>query len=197
MVRRVKSNLTKGDDATVSLLEMGAHTGTHIDAPSHFVLDGGGIEHLPLDALAGVATVADLTHIDGPIGAGDLESLPHGVDRLIAKTRNSGWSKRDTEFRRDFVAFDESAAEWCVERGVQLVGIDYLSIEPFGAGELGHPTHKTLLEDGIVVLEGLDLDGVEPGAYFLVALPLLIPDGEGAPARVVLLDTPSEPGSGP
>ena len=189
LVRRLTSDLMKGDDATVSHLELGAHTGTHIDAPSHFVLDGGGIETVPLDVLTGVAIVADLTNIDGPISADDLKPLPGGIDRLIVKTRNSGWSRTDTEFRRDYVAFDESAAEWCVEYGVLLLGIDYLSIEPFGGGELGYPTHNTLLEDGVVVIEGLDLEGVEPGPYFLVALPLAIPDADGAPARVVLLDT--------
>ena len=187
-MRRVMSDLTKGDDATVSFLELGAHTGTHIDAPSHFVLDGDGIETTPLDVLTGVVIVADLTDIDGSITADDLEQLPPGIDRLIVKTRNSGWSRTDTEFRRDYVAFDESAAQWCVEYGLLLLGIDYLSIEPFDGRELGYPTHNTLLEDGIVVLEGLDLDGVDPGPYFLVALPLLIPDGEGAPARVLLFD---------
>jgi arylformamidase len=183
------SDIAKGDDATVSILEMGAHTGTHIDAPSHFVHDGGGIETIPLDALAGAAIVADFTHIEKVIGADDLDELPRDIDRLIVKTRNSGWSKTDTEFRSDYVAFDESAAEWCVEYGLQLLGIDYLSIEPFGSNELEYPTHNTLLEDGIVVLEGLDLDGIEPGPYFLVALPLLIPGGDGAPARVLLFDT--------
>ena len=187
-VRRLTSDLSKGDDATVSVLEMSAHSGTHIDAPSHFISDGEGIETLPLDVLTGVAVVADLTDIDGPITADDLDGLPRGIDRLIAKTRNSGWSKTTTEFQRDYVAFDESAAEWCIEYGVRLVGIDYLSIEPFDGDALGYPTHHTLLEGEIVVIEGLDLEGIEPGSYFLVALPLLIPEGDGAPARVLLFE---------
>src|ERR687897_462815 len=189
LVRHVTSDPTKGDEATVSFLELGAHTGTHIDAPKHFIADGAGIERLPLDVLTGVVLVADLTDVEGPISATDLAHLPPGVERLIAKTRNSGWSRTDTEFRRDYIAYDASAAEWCVENGVQLLGIDYLSIESFGGGEPGHPTHRTLLEDGIVVLEGLDLEGVEAGTYFLVALPLLIPNCDGAPERAILLDT--------
>jgi len=189
-VRHLTSDLSKGDDATVSVLEMSAHAGSHIDAPSHFISDAGGIETLPLDVLTGVAVVADLTHVDGPITADDLEGVPPGIERLIAKTRNSGWSKTGTEFRRDYVALDESAAQWCIEYGVRLVGIDYLSIEPFDGGELGYPTHRTLLEDEIVVIEGLDLEGIEPGPYFLVALPILIPEADGAPARVLLLEAP-------
>ena len=186
LARSLLSDLKKGDTATVSLLELGAHTGTHIDAPKHFIDGGGGIDTLSLEATTGPCVVADLTGVDGAISGADLQMLPPGVERLIAKTRNSGWSKTDTEFRS---AFDAPAARWCVEKGLRLVGIDYLSIEPFSGAELGHPTHRTLLDEGIVVLEGLDLDGIDPGTYFLVALPLLIPDADGAPARVVLFDT--------
>jgi arylformamidase len=190
LVRHLISDLSSGDDASVSLLGLSAHAGTHIDAPNHFISDAGAIETIPLDVLMGVAVVADLSDIDGPITADDLQGVPPGTERLIAKTRNSGWSRTDTEFRPDYVAFDESAAEWCIEYGVRLLGIDYLSIEPFDGDELGYPTHHALLEDGIVVLEGLDLEGVKDGAYFLVALPLLIPESDGAPARVLLLEAP-------
>jgi arylformamidase len=83
----------------------------------------------------------------------------------------------------DFIAFDSSEAQWCVDRGVRLLGIDYLSIEPFGSGRIDHPMHKILLGAGIAILEGLDLEGIDTGPYLLAALPLLIPDGDGAPAR--------------
>jgi arylformamidase len=127
--------------------------------------------------------------VKGTIGADDLEgSIPEGAHRILLKTRNSGWSTSDTEFREDFVALDTSAADWCVARGVRLVGIDYLSIEPYGSGPKGHPVHHALLEAGVVIVEGLDLSGVEPGPYVVAALPLLVPGGEGAPARVVLLE---------
>lgn len=188
--RTVVSDVSRGDSATVSQLSLSAHNGTHIDAPCHFLPGGSGIEELAPEDLIGPVEVAGLEHLQGPITAADLEGagLPDGVQRLIAKTKNSGWSGRDTSFREDFIAFDASAAQWLVDTGVRLVGIDYLSIEPFGSGRVDHPVHKILLRAGVVIVEGLDLDGVHPGPYSLTALPLLIPDGDGAPARVVLID---------
>jgi arylformamidase len=182
-------DFSKGDRSTVSHLSLGAHTGTHIDAPVHFIEGGGGIDGLDVDALAGPAVVVGLDHVEGAIGAGDLEaSVPEGAQRILLKTRNSGWSASDTEFREDFVALDPSAAEWSVSHGVRLVGIDYLSIEPYGSGPKGHPVHRALLVASVVVVEGLDLDGVQPGEYLVAALPLRIPGGDGSPARVVLLE---------
>jgi arylformamidase len=188
--RRERLSIERGDGDTVSELVLSAHTGTHIDAPSHFLREGGSMGSVPLDALAGDALVMDMTHVDRTIGADDLDraSVPEGVPRLLAKTANSGWSRTGHPFREDFVAFDESGARWCLEHGVRLVGIDYLSIESFGRGREGHPVHRALLEAGVVILEGLDLAGADPGRYLLVALPLSIPEGEGAPARVVLLE---------
>jgi arylformamidase len=187
--RRLVKDFATGDRSTVSHLSLGAHTGTHIDAPAHFIEDGGGIDGLDVEALVGPAVVAGLERVEGTIGAEDLEaSVPDGAQRILLKTRNSGWSASDTEFLEDFVALDPSAAEWCVARGVRLVGIDYLSIEPYGSGEKGHPVHRALLEAGVAILEGLDLSGIEPGTYTVAALPLLVPGGDGAPARVVLLE---------
>jgi arylformamidase len=177
------------EPALVSHLALGAHTGTHVDAPVHFLPGGGGVDTLPVDALVGPCHVTDLRHARGPISADDLAAagVPAAAERLLARTRNSGWSRADTAFRDDYIAYDASAAEWCLEHGVRLLGIDYLSIEPFDAADAGHPVHRMLLGAGVVLLEGVDLADVEPGAYELLALPLLVPAGDGAPARVLLI----------
>src|SRR5437016_3933868 len=145
--RRERSSIERGDQDTVSELVLGAHTGTHIDAPSHFIGDGGSMGSVPLDVLVGDAVVLDMTGVDRAIGEVDLEraNVPAGATRLLAKTANSGWSPTDVGFRESFVAYDEGAAAWCVRRGVRLLGIDYLSIEPFGEGREGHPVHRALL----------------------------------------------------
>lgn len=188
--RRLTSDPARGDEAMVSHLSLGAHTGTHVDAPVHFLEGGAGVDALPVEALVGPAVVVGLEAVEGAIGADDLEAagIPAGAERLLLRTRNSGWSAGDSGFREGFVALDVSGAEWCVRRGVRLVGIDYLSIEPFGAGRPGHPVHRTLLEAGVAVLEGVDLAEVRPGRYFLAALPLRIPGADGAPARAVLVE---------
>jgi arylformamidase len=188
--RCVLSDVAVGDGATVSELTLGSHTGTHIDAPSHFLEDGGGIDSLELDALVGRAYVAALATEGTHATAADLDAagVPEAVERLLLRTRSSGWSALETEFREDFVGLDVDAARWCVERGLRLVGIDYLSIEPYGAGEADHAGHRALLGARVVILEGLDLAAIEPGWYRLAALPLLIPGGDGAPARAVLIE---------
>jgi arylformamidase len=188
--RRLRTSLERGDEDTVSELVLGAHTGTHVDAPSHFILGGGDIGSIPLEVLVGPALVVGFEDIGTAIGAGDLEraGIEEGTARVMAKTTNSGWSTSDNEFRSDFVAFDESAAQWCVDHGVRLLGVDYLSIEPYGDDRTGHPVHHTLLEAGVVILEGLDLARVSPGRYLLMALPLSIPEAEGSPARVLLME---------
>lgn len=187
--RRVLKDLARGDSSTVSHLALGAHTGTHIDAPVHFLEGGAGAEALPLDAMIGPAVVAGLESVDATIGSNDLAAaVPEGAERLLLKSRNSGWSASDTTFREDFVALHASAAEWCIARGVRLVGIDYLSIEPYGSGRKDHPVHRALLRAGVVIVEGLDLAGVEPGSYEVVALPLAVLGGDGAPARVALIE---------
>lgn len=176
------------DPATVSRLSFGAHLGSHVDAPVHFLPDGGGIETFSPDVFVGECFVPDLRHVAGAIRAEHLEGagVPANTLRIVALTRNSGWSRTDTEFRRDFVAYDETAAGWCLDRGIRLLGNDYLSIEPFGSD--GHPVHKSLLGAGVAILEGLDLFDVEPGRYDLVALPILVPGSDGAPVRAVLID---------
>ncbi len=176
------------DPATVSHLAFGAHSGTHVDAPVHFLIDGGGLESFPLESFFGPCFVADLREVASLITAADLESagVPDDVERLIALTRNSGWSRQDQTFRPDYVAFDLSAAEWCVNRGVRLLGNDYLSVEAYDTED--HQVHKTLLAAGVAILEGLDLEGVSSGSYELSALPIHIPGSDGSPVRAVLIE---------
>ncbi|MBI2767805.1 MAG: cyclase family protein [Chloroflexi bacterium] len=173
-----------GGVCNVSRIVAGVHTGTHIDAPVHFIEGGDGAELTPLDTLIGPVHIADATGVHHHIDAATVEALgiPAGTERLIFKTPNSAlWSQ--SEFSREFFALTADAAEALVHLGVRLVGIDYLSIAPFDDPA---PTHVTLLEAGVVILEGLDLGGVEPGPYTLVCLPLLLEGADGAPARALL-----------
>lgn len=186
--RSLSASFEAGDPMRVSHLQLGAHAGTHIDAPCHFLRDGGGIETIPLDALLGPAHVvqvpADVSTVTADVLA--AADVPPATTRLLARTANSGWSRTDGAFRTDYVAFDVSAGQWCLDRQIALVGTDYLSIEAFEADRDGYPVHTALLRAGVVVLESLDLYGVEPGPYELAVLPLLIPGSDGAPARAVL-----------
>jgi arylformamidase len=179
------SSLAGGGICNLSRLDFGLHSGTHIDAPLHFIDGAPGVESTPLEALLGEACVVDATKVTGQIDAAQLTSLdvPAGCERVLFKTTNSQLWQRD-EFSRDFVALSEDAARELVRRGVRLVGIDSLSIAPFADPA---PTHVALLEAGVVILEGLDLRRVQPGAYRLLCLPLLIPGADGAPARTLLL----------
>lgn len=182
------SRISAGKAANVSELHCGTHTGTHIDPPLHFLDGGTPIDRIPLDALMGPAVVADLTSVKSDIGPEELESLnlAPGVERLLFHTRNSEfWREESPEFTEDYVAVTADGAAWLVEHGIRLVGIDYLSVERRGTP--GHPTHMTLLSAGVVIVEGMNLDGVDPGDYSLVCLPLKIVDGDGGPARALLL----------
>lgn len=178
--------LSKGDSATVSAVCLGSHTGTHVDAPSHFLDGAPGVDSLPLDALVGPAYVAEFggdTHITGA----DLDSMaiPADCQRVLFKTRNGRlWEEPD--FRTDFIALAPDAGRALAERGMRLVGIDYLSIEEFHASP--HEVHETLLARSVVILEGLDLRRVAPGPYLLVCAPLNVVGAEGAPARTFLID---------
>jgi arylformamidase len=181
------SHLDRGDHATISRLEMGAHTGTHVDAPAHFVPGGAGVDTLDLNTLVGLALVAEVRDAD-VLTADVLAELaiPLGTERVLFRTRNSDlWAQGRREFDENFVAISEDGARWLVGRGIRLVGVDYLSVAPFGASR---PTHEMLLQAGVVVLEGLNLNGIRPGMYQLVCLPLKIEGADGAPARAILMD---------
>ena len=173
----------RGDPANVSLLRLGSHTGTHVDAPAHFIDGTASVDALALDVLIGPALVAELT-TPALVERADLAALPlDGHTRLLLKTRNSAlWDT--AAFSRDYVGMSLDAARFLVERGLRLVGIDYLSIEAFAAG--GHPVHTTLLGAGVVILEGLDLRRAAPGVYELICLPLRLAGADGAPCRAVL-----------
>jgi len=176
------SSIERGDPVNVSELDMGAHSGTHVDAPDHFLADGASAEALPLGALIGQAEVVDAARATIALDLAALRELelpPRGTERILFKTRNSQLWSRD-EFTRDFVRLDGEAAAYLVERGARLLGIDYLSI---GDAE----AHRTLLLAGVVCVEGLDLRGIEPGSYELVCLPLKLVGSDGAPARAVLI----------
>jgi len=166
---------------------LSAHMGTHVDSPAHYCSGGTTVDALKLDALVGPALVIEATQVD-VLSADVLEGLPipPSSDRLLFRTRNSElWSTASGRFDEGFVGISEDGAQWLVERGLRLVGVDYLSIGPFHDPA---PAHKVLLGAGVIALEGLDLRGIAPGAYQLVCLPLKIAGAEAAPARVILID---------
>jgi arylformamidase len=176
-----------GHPANVTRIAASVHSGTHVDAPRHFLADGATVDQLPLEILMGKARVLDLKVLDR-IRRKDLEEADLRDDiRVLIKTRMSG-QMRNPEFQPGFVALAEDAATYLVQVGIKLVGIDYLSIEPFDA--TGHPAHHALLGAGVVVVEGLDLSEVPAGEYEMACLPLRIEGAEGAPARVVLRTRP-------
>jgi len=177
--------MAAGDDENLSRLDLDVHTGTHIDAPWHYVEDGYAVEHLPLDVLIGPAVVSFLPEVS-QITAGDLSALqlPPDTRRLLLRTSNSElWAAGVTEFREDYVALTADAAQWVVDRAIRLIGVDYLSVQRYIDSPL---THRILLEAGVIIIEGLNLDGVKPGRYELICLPLKLVGADGAPARVVL-----------
>lgn len=182
--------IANGDSANVSLVSFGNHSGTHVDPPVHFIDGAATVESLPIDALLGPCVVVAYDG-EGHVSGEWLEraGVPKDAKRLLIKTRNSAlWHDPAAAFTRDFVAVNASAARWCVSRGIRLVGVDYLSIEPQGPEKAGYPTHRTLLGAGVVIIEGLDLADVTPGAYELVCAPIKIAGGDGAPARVFLIE---------
>jgi arylformamidase len=180
--------IADGDAANVSLLHFGAHTGTHVDAPSHFIEGASKVDAMPLDALVGTARVIQMPDALDIIEASHLSAQTiEGATRIIFKTRNSAfWSDTTSGFRQDFTYLAPDAAHALVQSGVRLVGIDYLSVEKFQSER--HETHLILLSNGVVIVEGLDLREVAAGDYELICLPLKITGGagDGAPARVIL-----------
>lgn len=159
------------------------HTGTHIDAPAHFVAGGKTVDQLALETFIGPCVVLDLVHIQEKITDRDLADYTFNVgDRILLKTRNSERSTQEP-FDYDFVYLAESGARLLADRNIRLVGIDYLGIE---RNQVGHPTHKALLSNNISILEGLRLAQVHPGVYALICLPLSIQGTDAVPARALL-----------
>jgi arylformamidase len=182
----VTASIEKGDPANVTLLHFGAHTATHVDAPNHFIEGTSRVIDMPLDVLIGAARVIEIPDDVDAIDASRLNEL-QGATRVLFRTRNSQfWSEMDKGFRKDFTYITPDAAQVMVDAGVKLVGIDYLSVEKFGAEKF--TTHTILLSNNVVIIEGLDLREVVAGEYELICLPLKVSGGtgDGAPARTVL-----------
>lgn len=175
--------MADGEPYNVAHLSMGAHSGTHVDAPYHFLADGATVEQLPLEILMGKCRVVEMA-VHDKIERADLETLDLRDDiRVLLKTRMSG-QLRNRAFQEDFVYLTPAAASYLVQAGIKLVGIDYLSVEKFGSKDFA--AHHALLGASVVIIEGLDLSDVEPGEYDMTCLPLRILGADGSPARVIL-----------
>ena len=177
--------VAKGASANVSTIRFGSHTGTHADAARHFFDDGQSVDKIPLDRLVGPALLLRFGDEVRSVGAAELRDQQlKGHKRILIRTRNSGMlSQKD--FVKDYTYLAPDGAQYLVDNGVELVGIDYLSIEQFHSGH--HRTHRTLLERSVVIVEGLDLSAPPPGEYQFICLPLRIEGCDGAPARAVLI----------
>jgi arylformamidase len=177
--------VAKGAGANVSSIKFGSHTGTHADAARHFFDDGQTVDKIPLERLIGPAILIRFDDNVRAIGAADLQQHDlKGQKRVLLRTRNSALLS-NKEFAPDYTYLAPDGAQYLVDNDVELVGIDYLSIEQFHSGH--HKTHRILLERSVVILEGLDLSVPPPGEYELICLPLRIVGCDGAPARAVLV----------
>lgn len=178
------SSLAAGAECNLSELSLSVHAGTHVDAPLHYLADGGDPETIPLEALIGPARVVEIA-ADGVIRCADLAPLEiQPGERLLFQTRNSGAAWHAAPFQADYVYLAPDAADELARRQVRTVGMDYLSVGAMDGS--GTETHQILLRAGICVIEGLNLVGVAPGAYELMCLPLRLVGADGAPARAVL-----------
>ncbi len=178
----------KGASSSQSVLTTGAHTGTHVDAPLHFVPGGLTTDALDLSTLVGPAEVLEI-YGRSPVTAADLEhaNLAPKAERVLLKTDNTRFRRlHDPKFHTDYTGLAPSAAEWLVHHGIRLVGVDYLSVGPYGP--VNTETHKILLGAGVVVLESLALDKIAVGEYLLIALPPKFAGLEASPCRCVLVE---------
>lgn len=177
--------VAKGAGANVSFVRFGSHTGTHADAARHFFDDGQTVDKIPLERLIGPALLLSFPDDLRSVSAADLSNHDlKGRKRVLICTRNSALLSQK-EFVRDYTYLAPDGAQYLVDNGVELVGVDYLSIEQFHSGH--HKTHRILLERSVVILEGLDLSVPAPGEYELICLPLRIEGCDGAPARALLI----------
>jgi len=182
---RLQQAVARGAGANVSSIQFGSHTGTHADAARHFFDDGETVDTIPLDRLIGPALLLSFPDDVRAVSAGDLRKHDiKGHKRILLRTRNSALLSQ-REFVGDYTYLAPDGGQYLVDNGVELVGIDYLSIEQFHSGH--HETHRTLLAKSVVILEGLDLSVPAPGVYQLICLPLRIEGCDGAPARAVLI----------
>ncbi len=182
------SSMDAGAHDNVSRLACGVHTGTHVDAPHHFLNDHRTVELLSLDILVGPARLVQISDKVKVVNADVLENagIPPGTVRLLLKTRNSQlWERGEMDFFTDFVGISADGADWLVQHQIKLIGIDYLSVAPY---KQSIPTHRILLGVGMIIVEGMDLSAVQPGDYQLYCLPLKLVGSDGAPARAILVE---------
>lgn len=182
------SQIEDGADANVTTLELSVHTGTHVDAPVHFLPGEKGVDKLDLNHLIGTVAVVVVPDEVDEITSSVLRRLylPQYPERILFRTRNSRyWAENNPTFQTDFVGISEDAAEMLVDMRVKLVGLDYLSIAPY---KKARPTHEILLKNGVTILEGVDLSQVDQGYYSIICMPLKLAGSDGAPARVVLIE---------
>ncbi|MFO8059086.1 MAG: cyclase family protein [Bacillota bacterium] len=195
-----KRRISSGDAANVSALSLSSHFGTHMDAPSHFIRDGITIDQIPPEIVMGPCAVLDLRpHLEDDLAGADVLQQAAGQLYTMAPSLPPRILMRTgyvpgRPFRTDFVSLAREAVDWLLQREVFLLGTDAPSIDPVDS--TSHPAHRATLESGMVLLEGLNLDGVSPGVYHLVALPLKIVDAEGSPVRAVLTDLSTGPRGG-
>lgn len=178
--------IAAGDPANVTRLDMDVHTGTHVEAPLHFLADGAALETFELQRFVGPAFVAEVgDDVITPLAL-EAQAIPRGTERLLLKTRNSDrWAVANGTFDPDYAALTHEAAAWVVERGVRLIGVDYLSVQQYhDDGE----THRILMRAGVLIVEGLNLAGISPGPYTLICLPVRLGGAEAAPVRAVLVE---------
>jgi arylformamidase len=178
--------IRRGADANISELQCDVHTGTHIDAPLHFVQDGSAVDNISLESTIGPATVKKVPEGVKTVTSKTLEALniSDDVTRLLLRTSNSSlWEEDHSEFRSDYTALAPDAANWIVDNDIRCIGVDYLSVQHYDDGP---ETHQILLEDEVIIIEGLNLSGVTEGKYELLCMPLKVAGAEGAPARVAL-----------
>ncbi|BCW97900.1 MAG: cyclase [Armatimonadota bacterium] len=182
-VERIAS-FDAGDSCNITRIALSVHTGTHLDAPCHFLPAGSAVEQLPLEVLCGPAYVLNLETVTGPVEPPNLEEVPDNCERLVLRTANTTRNlMHRRQFTRDYAHLSPDAAQWIASREIRLVGIDYLSVERFRPPE--PVVHRTLLRAGVIPVEGLDLTDVEPGWWELICLPLRITGSDGSPVRAV------------
>jgi arylformamidase len=179
-----KLRLSNGDSQNLTYYGFGSHTGTHIDAPAHLIADGKTVDHIPIELLLGRTRVIQIGGSEKITAEKLQEHDLSDVVRVLIKTRNSYLWQNDKTFVTTYVHLTPEAAEHLVQNGIKVVGIDYLSVDEYPSEKLG--AHRTLLENDVVIIEGLDLRDVDPGDYEMICLPLKIKDGDGAPTRVIL-----------
>ena len=184
-VERIKDR-DKGDMVTLTEMQIIDHVGTHVDAPLHFIAGGNTIDKMPLNATIGRARVIEIKDKES-IKLKELEpyNLRRG-ERILFKTLNSARCYKTDEFIEDYVYFSTEVAQHLVDRGVRAVGLDYISIGTYKNRENLHDTHQILLENGVYIIEGINLSGVKPGRYELICLPILLERGDAASARAIL-----------